>query len=520
MKKPIFIFVLAVFFTKLSCFSQETLTITTYYPSPAGAYKTIDVSEVVKLSPHDVTGVCEEGDLFYDTNGPDGSAGLYYCDGSPTPTPRLIGAAVGGSLWIASGEHIYRDTGNVGIGIDVPGAKLHVTDSNKKGLKVVPEDDAVALAFDDKQGGTSYNLRLGWQKNNFSSDVGIGVNDPASPFDVQREKYASSGLARGVNFEQALIATANNDALTALRIAPTFNPQTYTGVKNYGLIVESGNVGFGTIAPTAALSLGNNSDKTIQIEPGSSARELTIKAGGIKYSGPMTPSSDGGTLILAAGESSGPNDSKIEFRTSHCYVCPGCPVDACVAGGVPIINSNIKKMEISGTGDLLVLADKCVDSGYPPSREDPPWGSTSTTYFVNKKRYHVEATKAIKKNTINLDMDIMRDLCRDADGCSITIGMRDWDNTRVGLTASRGPYRFFMSETSNWWRISNIDTEGRDGDSNLGHPIYIWDSCYFTDGEYINGTGTDTTVQLGFMNWESATSYNDPDMVCTLTVDD
>lgn len=131
--------------------------------------------------------------------------------------------------------------------------------------------------------------------------------------------------------------------------------------------------------------------------------------------------------------------------------------------------------------------------------------------------YHLEATKATVTNTVPVDMAAVNALCKDGDGCDITIGMRDWDNAWVGTTASRGPYRLYMSPTSSAWRVSNTDAQGHDGNSVVEHILSSWD-CYFTDGQYASGAGTDASVGFGLMNYNSA--YNDPDMVCTLDIQD
>ncbi len=131
--------------------------------------------------------------------------------------------------------------------------------------------------------------------------------------------------------------------------------------------------------------------------------------------------------------------------------------------------------------------------------------------------YSLIATKREVLNTVPLDMDKVYDLCRDENGCTVTLGMKDWDDGKPGNIASRGPYRLFLSQTSDWWRLSNTDAEGVDGDGKWKHILQAWD-CYFTDAEFIGGTHTDTSLQFGLLNWN--TSYNDPDMVCILIIED
>jgi hypothetical protein len=132
--------------------------------------------------------------------------------------------------------------------------------------------------------------------------------------------------------------------------------------------------------------------------------------------------------------------------------------------------------------------------------------------------YTIEATKLTVLNTVPLNISVVNQLCRDKDGCEVTLGMRDWkSNEQPGNVASKGPYRLFLSQTSQWWRLSNTDTAGTDANGKVEHILKAWD-CFFTDGEYTGGTGTDKSVQLGLLNWNKA--YNDPNMVCTLTIRD
>jgi len=141
-------------------------------------------------------------------------------------------------------------------------------------------------------------------------------------------------------------------------------------------------------------------------------------------------------------------------------------------------------------------------------------------YVINNGRYHIEATKALEGTTVPLDMDIVRELCQDDDGCMVTLSMKDWDPDQPGNVTSRGPAKFFMSQTSNWWRIGpavNVpEGRGNDGDGVIqDHIIYGW-ACYLTEREYVHYTRTDDEIGFGLLNW---TQY-DENMVCMIDIDD
>jgi len=69
-------------------------------------------------------------------------------------------------------------TGNVGIGTTDPQAKLVVTEVNKTGLVVFPEDKAVVLGCEKNHFPfyTHYNLRLYSNQSGFASGVSVGGN--------------------------------------------------------------------------------------------------------------------------------------------------------------------------------------------------------------------------------------------------------------------------------------------------------------------------------------------------------
>jgi len=116
-------------------FSQETLTITTYYPSPYGSYNEL------QLYPHsDPVTPCNantRGTMFYDAD--DGL--IKICEGSS-------GNWVAMGFWAASGIDIYNtNSGYVGIGTSLPQAPLDVQTSGP-GVAYFSSSDGLAARID------------------------------------------------------------------------------------------------------------------------------------------------------------------------------------------------------------------------------------------------------------------------------------------------------------------------------------------------------------------------------------
>jgi hypothetical protein len=69
--------------------------------------------------------------------------------------------------------------------------------------------------------------------------MGIGTTTPIAPLQVSTTVTPTSATARGVFFNPTLVASANNDTLIGLDIAPTYTNGAFTGVTNVALRVAS-----------------------------------------------------------------------------------------------------------------------------------------------------------------------------------------------------------------------------------------------------------------------------------------
>ena len=111
---------LALGLFSLNCFSQsESITLTTYYPSPYGVYR------ILRLFPRSAPGACNAGELYYDDGLGVNTEGIYVCDSA-----NSWQSSAGGGLWTLVGTDLYPTPAipawDVGIGTVAPEAKLHV----------------------------------------------------------------------------------------------------------------------------------------------------------------------------------------------------------------------------------------------------------------------------------------------------------------------------------------------------------------------------------------------------------
>ena len=145
--------------------------------------------------------------------------------------------------------------------------------------------------------------------------------------------------------------------------------------------------------------------------------------------------------------------------------------------------------------------------------------AAATTYEVTTERYIVEAGPANVGSMIILDNDLVQSLCRDKDGCYAVLQMVNWDAAgQPGNVASRTA-QLFLSETSEWWRLADLDIAGLD-DNNSISDWSIFD-CFFSDAETGGGDNvrSDEAAGFGLLNTEGG-SYSDATTTCRLLLSD
>ncbi len=135
----------------------------------------------------------------------------------------------------------------------------------------------------------------------------------------------------------------------------------------------------------------------------------------------------------------------------------------------------------------------------------------ANAYEIANERQTYTAWSSGRGTSVNIPEQTIRDLCGDWDGCTLRMGMYNWDGT--GRTASRETL-FYYNNSTRTWRASSGDTAGTNNNGVTEHIMNAW-SCYFTDGEYINWYNRgDYNVNFALLSWNQ---YN---ATCKLTIID
>lgn len=139
------------------------------------------------------------------------------------------------------------------------------------------------------------------------------------------------------------------------------------------------------------------------------------------------------------------------------------------------------------------------------------FSGSASAYEYGYERQTYTAWNSQRGTTVNIPESTIAYLCGDWDGCSIRMGMYNWDGSR--RTASRETLFYYDTATKNW-RAERSDTAGTNNNNTTQHIMHAW-ACYFTDGEYINWYNRgDFDTNFGLLSWNQ---YN---ATCKLTIID
>jgi hypothetical protein len=207
---------------------------------------------------------------------------------------------------------------------------------------------------------------------------------------------------------------------------------------------------------------------------------------------------------------------------------PAALADGTDADGAPALAQSLGTDDgtVNESGDPVEWSRiRGVPSGFADGADDmTPMAilqvgtSPLTTYPVSGERYIVEAPPSSVGSVVPLDVPLVNSLCRDKDGCYVTVQMVNWNGD--GNVATRSE-RFFISQTSGAWRFANTDIEGIDGTG--FHELLIFD-CLFGDAERRpmgsppNGR-EDAGSGFGLLNVFGG-SYSDSTTTCRVVLDD
>lgn len=115
-------------------------------------------------------------------------------------------------------------------------------------------------------------------------------------------------------------------------------------------------------------------------------------------------------------------------------------------------------------------------------------------------RFTVVATKVQRGTTQDVPLEKFSAICGDRDGCSVRLGMHNWDDT--GRVASR-EFLIFYNRQNNAWRASN-DAWGTNKNNVTQHLLAAW-SCYVTDGTFANWQNNgDPDDRIGLLSWNDS----------------
>lgn len=272
--------------------AEESITLTTYYPSPYGVY-----SEM-RLYPK-ASATCDgnqRGLMYYD----DDADEFRVCAGTPADW-----VPVGGSFWTLSGTDLYPNNPawNVGIGTATPGAKFHISgarDESSGGFGTTGVLQRLSATNNGVEAGWFAGVSGGLNRATFGTvsahdlgfivggatrmtivgqganigNVGIGTTTPGAKLDIAEGSTAQCCASQTPNISLAQASNLNG-RMSWLQFHNSGESEAYIRLAGGGVgaragqrrleigdsqgvtagLTVTGNVGIGTTDPTQKLDI-------------------------------------------------------------------------------------------------------------------------------------------------------------------------------------------------------------------------------------------------------------------------
>ena len=282
--------------SSLSTATYPSLTELSYVKGVTSSIQTqLNGKQATLTNPVTGTGTSGQVSYFNGTSTVTGSNNLFW----DNTNGRLgIGTAVPNNSLDITGTQRIVSSGNYGLTITRSGTSgISSQTYNSTGTLYYGVDNSTGgflftggLAYSSFLGsGSNHALQLGTNSivrqtifNN--GNVAIGTTtDSGAKLTTSGSITASSAIARGVYFNNTLVAAANNDVLVGLDINPTFTNGAFSGVSNYALRAQADLTGSNNVlvikntgtsssnSPTLALDTnGTGADQPVDIRFASS----------------------------------------------------------------------------------------------------------------------------------------------------------------------------------------------------------------------------------------------------------
>ncbi len=292
-----------------------------------------------------------DGLLVYQT---DGTKGFYYYNASSW---TILGTGIG-SQWTTSGNAIYYNTGNVGVGVSNPTLPLVVKDT----MEIRRVGSLSELLFTNTIG--SGDFRIGSDGGNMYLQSGGGRNLQMGGFggivfsgDRQVTAFPAY-TAAGSNTN--VLALAQRDASVPLAVQANSATQTAnlmewrSSAATLNVVDKSGNFGIGVTAPTSKLHVAGTNPLTLNgVQTGALSDSLLTITAGIVRKLPFS------SIAQSQWTTSGNN---IYFNTGNVGVGVNNPTLPLVVKDTLEIRrvgamSELLFTNTSGAGDLRIAGD-------------------------------------------------------------------------------------------------------------------------------------------------------------------